>query len=188
MNYLMMISCWSKHVGVLLSFSEWHFKLMFYYIEVHLLAHYIQWIKMHGETVKSNLMFFRDVSKNLCRQVQKSSIFFRYIFELLQARWTVTLNSKYYIAYILFTVHCFVWVLYAICVCWCGAETAVCLDETSVLTSAIFCLSNEVCQHLLTSCTNYFYVTQTKPNPFRNSHKTFPVQRIKLGHCLKTLL
>jgi hypothetical protein len=25
---------------------------MFYYIEVHLLAHYIQWIKMHGETVK----------------------------------------------------------------------------------------------------------------------------------------
>jgi desulfoferrodoxin (superoxide reductase-like protein) len=25
---------------------------MFYYIEVHLLAHYIQWIKMHGETVE----------------------------------------------------------------------------------------------------------------------------------------
>jgi hypothetical protein len=25
---------------------------MFYYIEVHLLAHYIQLIKMHGETVK----------------------------------------------------------------------------------------------------------------------------------------
>jgi hypothetical protein len=27
---------------------------MFYYIEVHLLAHYIQWNKMHGETVKLN--------------------------------------------------------------------------------------------------------------------------------------
>jgi hypothetical protein len=25
---------------------------MFYYIDVHLLAHYIQWIKMQGETVK----------------------------------------------------------------------------------------------------------------------------------------
>jgi hypothetical protein len=25
---------------------------MFYYIEVYLLAHYIEWIKMHGETVK----------------------------------------------------------------------------------------------------------------------------------------
>jgi hypothetical protein len=25
---------------------------MFYYIDVHLLAHYIQWIKMDGETVK----------------------------------------------------------------------------------------------------------------------------------------
>jgi hypothetical protein len=25
---------------------------MFYYIDVHLLANYIQWIKMHGETVK----------------------------------------------------------------------------------------------------------------------------------------
>jgi hypothetical protein len=46
----MMISCWSKHVGVLLSvFSVWHFKLIFYYIEVHLLVHYIQWIKTHGE-------------------------------------------------------------------------------------------------------------------------------------------
>jgi hypothetical protein len=33
-------------------FSLRHFKLMFYYIEVHLLAHYIQLIKMHGETVK----------------------------------------------------------------------------------------------------------------------------------------
>jgi hypothetical protein len=28
---------------------------MFYYIEVHLLAHYIQWIKMHGETMKNKL-------------------------------------------------------------------------------------------------------------------------------------
>jgi hypothetical protein len=26
---------------------------MFYYIEVHLLAHYIEGIKMHGETVKN---------------------------------------------------------------------------------------------------------------------------------------
>jgi hypothetical protein len=53
MNSLMMISCWSKHVGVLLSvFSVWHFKLIFYYIDVHLLAHYIQWINMKGETVK----------------------------------------------------------------------------------------------------------------------------------------
>jgi hypothetical protein len=33
-------------------FSEWHFKLKFYYIDVHLLAHYIQLIKMHGETLK----------------------------------------------------------------------------------------------------------------------------------------
>jgi hypothetical protein len=48
MNSLMMISCWSKHVGVLLSvFSVWHFKLIFYYIEVHLLAHYIQFIPIH---------------------------------------------------------------------------------------------------------------------------------------------
>jgi hypothetical protein len=30
---------------------------MFYYIEVHLLAHYIQWIKMHGETVKHSQQF-----------------------------------------------------------------------------------------------------------------------------------
>jgi hypothetical protein len=33
----------------------WHFKLMFYYIEVHLLDHYTQWIKMHGKTVKLKL-------------------------------------------------------------------------------------------------------------------------------------
>jgi hypothetical protein len=54
----MMISCWSKHFGVLLSvFSELHFKLMFYYTDVRLLAHYIQWIKMHGETVKCYRQF-----------------------------------------------------------------------------------------------------------------------------------
>jgi hypothetical protein len=38
--------------SVLSVFNVWHFKLMFYYIEVHLLDHYTQWIKMHGETVK----------------------------------------------------------------------------------------------------------------------------------------
>jgi hypothetical protein len=32
--------------GAFKCFSEWHFKLMFYYTDVHLLAHYIQWIKM----------------------------------------------------------------------------------------------------------------------------------------------
>jgi hypothetical protein len=38
MSSLMMISCWLKHVRVLLSvFNVWYFKLMFYYIEVHLL-------------------------------------------------------------------------------------------------------------------------------------------------------
>jgi hypothetical protein len=37
-------------------FSEWHFKWMFYYIEVYLLAHYIQWIKMHGETLKMQVL------------------------------------------------------------------------------------------------------------------------------------
>jgi hypothetical protein len=53
MSSMLMISCWLKHVGMLLSvFNVWHFKLMFYYIEVHLLDHYTQWIKMHGETVK----------------------------------------------------------------------------------------------------------------------------------------
>jgi hypothetical protein len=26
-------------------FSGWHFKLIFYYVDVHLLAHFIQWIK-----------------------------------------------------------------------------------------------------------------------------------------------
>jgi hypothetical protein len=47
----MMISCWSKHVGVLLSvFNVYHFKLMFYYIVVHFLDHYTQtpntgWVK-----------------------------------------------------------------------------------------------------------------------------------------------
>jgi hypothetical protein len=42
MNSLMMISCWSKYVGVILSVLVYDiFKLMFYYIEVHLLAHYI---------------------------------------------------------------------------------------------------------------------------------------------------
>jgi hypothetical protein len=51
----MTISCWSKHVGVILSiFIVWHFKLMFYYIEMHLLDHYVQWIKMHGETVTNS--------------------------------------------------------------------------------------------------------------------------------------
>jgi hypothetical protein len=55
MSSMTMISCWMKHVGVLLGiFNVWHFKLMFYYIEVHLLDHYTQWIKMHGETVKLN--------------------------------------------------------------------------------------------------------------------------------------
>jgi hypothetical protein len=57
-----MISCWSKHVGVLLSvFNVWHFKLMFYYIELYLLDHYTQWIKMQGDTVKfiSDLYFVR---------------------------------------------------------------------------------------------------------------------------------
>jgi hypothetical protein len=34
---------------------------MFYYIEVHLLAHYIQWIKMHGETVKFIDSFIKPV-------------------------------------------------------------------------------------------------------------------------------
>jgi hypothetical protein len=33
---------------------------MFYYIEVHLLAHYIQWIKTHGETVKIEVAFSYD--------------------------------------------------------------------------------------------------------------------------------
>jgi hypothetical protein len=31
---------------------------MFYYIDVHSLAHYIQWIKMHGETVKNNEILY----------------------------------------------------------------------------------------------------------------------------------
>jgi hypothetical protein len=31
---------------------------MFYYIDVHLLAHNIQWIKMHGETVKNSEILF----------------------------------------------------------------------------------------------------------------------------------
>jgi hypothetical protein len=30
---------------------------MFYYIDMHLLARYIQWIKMHGETVKTFSLF-----------------------------------------------------------------------------------------------------------------------------------
>jgi hypothetical protein len=34
---------------------------MFYYIEVHLLAHYVQWIKMHGETVKNSDTNFTDL-------------------------------------------------------------------------------------------------------------------------------
>jgi hypothetical protein len=33
-------------------FGIWNFKLMFYYIEVLLLAHHIQRIKTHGQTVK----------------------------------------------------------------------------------------------------------------------------------------
>jgi hypothetical protein len=32
---------------------------MFYYIEVRLLAHFIQWIKMHGETVKFSHLGFK---------------------------------------------------------------------------------------------------------------------------------
>jgi hypothetical protein len=49
-------------------FSVWHFKLMFYYTEVHLLAHYIQWIKMHGETVKLNFICFNNVWTNTVLQ------------------------------------------------------------------------------------------------------------------------
>jgi len=77
-----------------------------------------------------------------------------------------------------------VWVCVYACVCWCGAETAMCLGETSVVPSAIFCLSIEACQHFLTPCTNYFYVThkkKTQPNPSRSSHKTFPGTTYKIG-------
>jgi hypothetical protein len=41
---------------------------MFYYIEMHFLAHYIQRIKMHAETVKNirNICLFRKtILKNL---------------------------------------------------------------------------------------------------------------------------
>jgi hypothetical protein len=33
--------------------AEWHFKLIFYYIQVHLLDQYTYWIEMHGEAVKA---------------------------------------------------------------------------------------------------------------------------------------
>jgi hypothetical protein len=43
MNSLMMISCWSKkRRSAFKYFGKLHFKLMFYYIDVRLLAHYTQ--------------------------------------------------------------------------------------------------------------------------------------------------
>jgi hypothetical protein len=71
MSSLMMISCWSKQIGVLLSiFNVWPFKLMFYYIEVHFLDHYIQWIKMHGKTVQFSSVF--TATRNLSLSWAKS--------------------------------------------------------------------------------------------------------------------
>ena len=94
----------------------------------------------------------------------------------------MTLNSKYYITYVLFTLRYFVWVLYAtcLCVCWCGAETAVCLDETSVLARAIFVLLMKSAQHLLTSCNNYFYLTKKKSR-ILSAILTFPCTTYKIG-------
>jgi hypothetical protein len=71
---------------------------MFYYIEVHLLAYYIQWIKMHGETVKYILgnfsktylpkivlgHYFRVVTNSLCSvlTIRYSLVCFKIIFEV----------------------------------------------------------------------------------------------------------
>jgi hypothetical protein len=41
---------------------------MFYYIEVHLLAHYIQWIKMHGKTAK-NVFTLSRIAENSTQEI-----------------------------------------------------------------------------------------------------------------------
>jgi hypothetical protein len=67
------------------------------------------------------------------------------------------------------------------CVCVGAEQKLRCVRPKRLFWPAQFFFSNEVYQHLLISCTNYFYVTKTKPNPFHNSHKTFPGTTYKIG-------
>jgi hypothetical protein len=80
--------------------GEWHFKLMFYYIEVHLLAHYIQWIKMHGETVKSTIPNLIEIHLDVLRTENPYKRFSRRI--IVQFTYCVTKSpkTKPYVSYI----------------------------------------------------------------------------------------